>query len=215
MGGAIRLTTSMLFAIAFLLEFTIGGLSGVMFATVPIDWQTTDTYFVVAHFHYVLFGGTAFAILAGTYYWFPKFTGRKLSERLGRWNFWSMILGFNTTFFPQHFLGLMGMPRRVFTYPDLPGWGALNLLSTVGAFVMALSVLLLLVNIFVSRRSGEPAGENPWEAWTLEWATSSPPPEHNFRELPPIRSRRPLWDYANPERADWRVPTGDGRRDER
>ncbi len=204
-GGAIRLTTSMLFAVAFLLEFTIGGLSGVMFAAVPIDWQTTDTYFVVAHFHYVLFGGTAFALLAATYYWFPKITGRMLSERLGRWNFWLMILGFNTTFFPQHFLGLMGMPRRVFTYDNLPGWGALNLLSTAGAFVMALSVLALLINMYVSLKRGAPAGENPWDAWTLEWATSSPPPEFNFRELPPIRGARPLWDYWHPDQADWRV----------
>jgi cytochrome c oxidase subunit I len=205
-GGAIRLTTAMLFAVAFLLEFTIGGLSGVMFAAVPIDWQTTDTYFVVAHFHYVLFGGTAFALLAATYYWFPKITGRMLNERLGRWQFWLMVIGFNATFFPQHFLGLMGMPRRVYTYPDLPGWGALNLLSTVGALFMLISVLLLLINIFVSLRDGELAGENPWDAWTLEWATSSPPPEHNFEELPPIRSRRPLWDFTRPDRADWRRP---------
>jgi cytochrome c oxidase subunit 1/cytochrome c oxidase subunit I+III len=202
-GGSIRLTTAMLFSIAFLLEFTIGGLSGVMFAAVPIDWQTTDTYFVVAHFHYVLFGGTAFAILAAVHYWFPKITGRMLSERIGQWTFWLMVVGFNATFFPQHFLGLMGMPRRVYTYPNLPGWGALNLFSTIGSFFMFLAVVALLTNIFVSLHEGAHAGENPWSAWTLEWATSSPPPEENFRELPPIRSRRPLWDEMHPELADW------------
>jgi cytochrome c oxidase subunit I len=205
-GGAIRLTTAMKFAVAFLIEFTIGGLTGVMFATVPLDWQATDTYFVVAHFHYVLFGGTAFALFAATYYWFPKMSGRMLDERIGRWHFWLTIIGFNGTFFVQHFLGLMGMPRRVWTYPDLPGWGILNLISTAGACVLALAVLVFLVNILVSLRNGRPAGDNPWEAWTLEWATTSPPPPENFHELPPIRGRRPLWDLAHPERADWRVP---------
>jgi cytochrome c oxidase subunit 1/cytochrome c oxidase subunit I+III len=203
-GGAIRFTTAMLFATAFLVEFVIGGLSGVTFATAPIDWQMTDSYYVVAHFHYVLFGGTFFALMAAVYYWFPKMTGRLLSERWGQVHFWLTVIGFNLTFFVQHFLGFMGMPRRVFTYPDLPGWGALNLVSTIGAGVLGLSVLALLWNIVVSRRHGAVAGENPWQAWTLEWATTSPPPPHNFDRLPPIRGRRPLWDMAHPDQADER-----------
>ncbi len=200
--GSIRLTTAMLFAIAFLIQFVIGGVTGVMFATVPIDWQLTDTYFVVAHMHYVLFGGTFFAVLAGAYYWFPKMTGRMMSERLGRWNFWLTVVGFNLTFFVQHILGILGMPRRVYTYPDLPWYGTLNLISTIGAFILAGAIGLFVLNLWWSFRHGEPAGDNPWDAWTLEWATTSPPPEHNFDALPPIRGRRPLWDLAHPDQAD-------------
>jgi cytochrome c oxidase subunit 1/cytochrome c oxidase subunit I+III len=203
-GGAIRLTTSMMFAIAFLIQFVIGGLSGITFAAVPIDWQVTDTYYLVAHFHYVLFGGTAFAILAGVYYWFPKMTGRLFDEGIGRVHFWLTVVGFNLTFFVQHFLGVMGMPRRVFTYPDLPGWGFLNMASTVGAFVMALSVIVFVANIALSLHRGKRAGDNPWDAWTLEWATTSPPPPHNFERLARVRGRRPLWDLSHPSdgRAD-------------
>jgi heme/copper-type cytochrome/quinol oxidase subunit 3 len=166
----------------------------------------TDTYYVVAHFHFVFFGGTAFAVLAGVYYWFPKMSGRLLSERLGKANFWLMVLGFNLTFFVQHFLGILGMPRRVFTYPDLPYWGALNLVSTVGACLMGVASLLLVANVLVSSRRGEPAGDNPWKGWTLEWATTSPPPHDNFDEVPPIRGRRPLWDLAHPAEQPGRVP---------
>jgi heme/copper-type cytochrome/quinol oxidase subunit 1 len=203
-GGALRFTTAMLFAMMFLVLFTIGGLTGVTFAVVPTDWQTTDTYYVVAHMHYVLFGGTAFAMFAGVYYWFPKMTWRLLSEAWGKVHLWLTFIGFNLTFFVQHVLGLIGMPRRVYTYPDLPYWGALNLISTVGAFVLGIAVLVFLWNLIVSWYHGEPAGDNPWKAWTLEWATTSPPPAHNFDRLPPVRSRRPLWDLAHAEDPDWK-----------
>jgi len=195
-GGRLQFTTAMLFATGFLIEFVIGGLSGVTLAAAPIDWQVTDSYYVVAHFHYVLFGGTVFGMMAGIYYWFPKMSGRMLDERLGKIHFWATIVGFNLTFFGMHFLGLMGMPRRVFTYPDLPGYEALNLASTVGAVVLGLSVLVLLYNVVKSLRHGENAVDNPWDAWTLEWASSSPPPHDNFVTVPPVRSRRPLFDLA-------------------
>jgi cytochrome c oxidase subunit I len=203
-GGSIRLATSMLFAVAFLLEFTIGGLSGVAFAVIPIDWQLTDSYFVVAHIHYVLFGGTIFALFAGIYYWFPKMTGRMLDEKIGRWHFWLVVIGFNATFFVQHFLGLLGMPRRVYTYPDLPGLAALNLISTLGAGVLTLGFLAFTTNILLSLQFGRAAGDNPWNAWTLEWATTSPPAHTNFESVPPVRSRRPLWDLSHPESPDWK-----------
>jgi cytochrome c oxidase subunit 1/cytochrome c oxidase subunit I+III len=203
-GGSIRFTASMLFAVGFLVMFTIGGLSGVSFAAFPIDWQVTDTYYLVAHIHYVLFGGTIFAVFAGLYYWFPKMSGRMLSETLGKWHFWLMLIGFNMTFFDQHFLGLMGMTRRTFTYPNLPGWAMLNLISSIGAGVMGLAVVVFLWNIVASLLHGEIAGDNPWNAWTLEWATSSPPPPDNFKRLPPVRSRRPLWDLSHPENPDWK-----------
>lgn len=203
-GGKIRFTTSMLFAVAFIILFTIGGISGVTFAMVPIDWQMTDTYYVVAHFHYVLFGGTVFAIFAGVYYWFPKMSGKLLSEKWGKWHFWLMFIGFNLTFFVQHILGIMGMPRRVYTYPNLPGWGTMNLISTVGAFVLAFAVLVFIGNVLFSLWRGQPAGDNPWDAWTLEWATTSPPPVYNFERVPPVRSRRPLYDLSHPDNPDWK-----------
>jgi cytochrome c oxidase subunit I len=205
--GRLRFTTAMLFAISFIVVFTIGGISGVHFAMVPLDWQTTDTYYVVAHFHYVMVGGSLMALLAATYYWFSKITGRLLDETLGKWQFWLTQIGFNLTFFPMHFLGLMGMPRRVYTYPDLPGWGALNLLQTIGAYVLGASILVLLWNLYRSLRRGPAAGDNPWDAWTLEWATGSPPPEHNFTTLPPITSVRPLWDAARAVAPHPRPPT--------
>ncbi|HTW86575.1 MAG TPA: cytochrome c oxidase subunit I [Candidatus Binataceae bacterium] len=201
-GGRLRFTTSMMFAVAFLVMFTIGGLSGVSFAVVPLDWQLTDTYYLVAHLHYVLFGGTVFALFAGIYYWFPKITGRMLSEHWGKLNFWSTFIGFNMTFLIQHLLGMMGMPRRVWTYPALPYWGSFNLLSTIGAFVLLFSMLVFIWNVFISLHEGALAGDNPWGGWTLEWATSSPPPTDNFDRVPPISGRRPLWDLAHPELAD-------------
>lgn len=203
-GGAIRFTSAMWFAVGFLIMFTIGGLSGVMFAVVPIDWQMTDTYFVVAHIHYVIFGGTIFAVFAGVYYWFPKFNGRMLSERLGKWHFWLTVVGFNATFMVQHVLGIWGMPRRVFTYPNEPYWKELNMVSTVGAFILGISVLVLLWNILASAHHGRIAGDNPWDAWTLEWATTSPPPVYNFNQVPPVRSARPLWDLKHPDNPDWK-----------
>jgi cytochrome c oxidase subunit I len=200
--GRIRFTTAMLFCIAFLVHFLCGGLTGISHAIVPLDWQTKNSYFLVAHFHFVAVGAIFFAILAAVFYWFPKISGRMLSEKLGKWTFWLMTIGFNMTFIIQHFLGLAGMPRRVFTYPDLPGWGWMNMVSTIGAFFMAAAALLLLWNIGASLWDGKPAGDNPWNAWTLEWAATSPPMHENFYDLPPIRSRRPLWDFANPDRPD-------------
>ena len=200
-GGKIRLTTAMLFAVGLIAMFTVGGLSGVHFAIAPIDWQTTDTYYLVAHFHYVMFGGNVLAIFAGTYYWFPKMTGRLLNERLGKWHFWLTFIGANVTFFPMHIIGLMGMPRRVYTYPDIPGWGAFNFIITIGAFITLAGMLVFAWNVYVSLRRGQPAGDNPWSAWTLEWATTSPPPAHNFTSLPLLRSDRPLWDLEHAEQA--------------
>jgi cytochrome c oxidase subunit 1/cytochrome c oxidase subunit I+III len=206
-GGAIRFTTAMCFALSFIAMFVIGGVTGVQFAAVPFNRQVTDTYYVVAHLHYVLVGGSVTAAFAGLYYWFPKMTGRLLDERLGMLHFWLTIVGVNLTFMIQHVLGWYGMPRRVYTYPDLPGYGAMNMISTIGAFVIAASIVVLLVNVVASLRHGRPAGDNPWDAYTLEWATTSPPPLHNFERVPPIRSRRPLWDLNHPDLADYLVRT--------
>ena len=192
--GRIHLNVAMLYALAFIVQFTIGGLSGVHFATVPIDWQTHDTYYVVAHFHYVLGAGSLIGILAGTYYWFPKITGRLLDERFGQRVFWLVVVGINLTFFPMHIVGLMGQPRRTYTYPDLPGWGPINFIETIGAFLLGIGLLLIVWDGIRVLRAGRNAGDNPWRAWTLEWATSSPPPPANFLgPLPAITSSRPLY----------------------
>ena len=202
-GGSIITTTSLLFSVGFLTMFPIGGLSGVSLAVVPFDWQITDTYYVVAHIHYVFFGGTALGILAALYYWFPKITGRMMSERLGKWNFWFVFIGLNLTFFPMHMLGLLGMPRRQWTYHEGLGWNLYNLVASIGAFLIAVGILFLLINLVISFRSGARAGADPWDAWTLEWATASPPPEYNFIKTPVVRSRRPLWDQKHPDDQDW------------
>jgi len=202
-GGSIITTTALLFSVGFLTMFPIGGLSGVSLAVVPFDWQITDTYYVVAHIHYVFFGGSVLGIFAAVYYWFPKMTGRMLSEKLGLWNFWLVFIGLNLTFFPMHMLGLLGMPRRQWTYHEGLGWNLYNFVASIGSFTIALGVLFFVVNLVVSFRSGARAGADPWDAWTLEWATSSPPPEYNFIKTPVVRSRRPLWDQKHPDDQDW------------
>jgi cytochrome c oxidase subunit I+III len=192
--GRPKFATPFLYFAGFIILFVIGGVSGFMTAAVPLDWQLTDTYFVVAHLHYVLLGINVFPVIGGLYFWFPKMTGRMADERLGRWSFWVAFLGFNLAFLPMHLTGLRGMPRRVYTYPDHMGWTLANLITSVGSFVFALGVLLTLYNLFVSRRRGALAGANPWDAATLEWSVASPPPAFNFRRIPIVASRHPLWE---------------------
>jgi cytochrome c oxidase subunit I len=188
------ITTAFLFFSSMIILFVIGGVSGFMTASVPVDLQLTDTYFVVAHLHYVLIGINVFPVVGAVYFWFPKMTGRMLDERIGRINFWTMFVGFNLAFLPMHLTGLLGMPRRVYTYNAYPGWEALNLLTSAGSFVFAVGVLLLFVNVLKSLRLGEKAGPNPWDAPTLEWSVPSPPPPYNFAIIPTIASRHPLWE---------------------
>ena len=203
-GGKIRFDTPMLFCIGFLFQFLIAGLTGVMLAVAPFDWQVTDSYFVVAHFHYVLLGGLLFTLFGALYYWFPKATGKMLNETLGKWHFWLLVIGFHLTFDTLHFAGILGMPRRIYTYAPGRGWETLNLIASVGVIFQAAAVACLVWNITSSLRNGKPAGNDPWDAWTLEWATTSPPPEYNFAVLPEVRSSRPLWDLKHPEDPDWR-----------
>jgi len=197
-GKRVQFATPLLFVIGFFFIFIIGGLTGVMLGATTLDSQLHDSYFVVAHLHYVLIGGAVFPLFGGFYYWFPKLTGRMLSERAGRWNFWLFFIGFNVAFFPMHILGLQGMPRRVYTYSAASGWENLNLLSTVGAVTIAVSMLVFLVNVVVSMRRRERAPDNPWNASGLEWATSCPPPAYNFMAIPVVNSRTPLWEKEFP-----------------
>src|SRR5687768_1581816 len=185
--------TPLLFVLGFFFIFVLGGLTGIMVASVPLDWQVHDTYFVVAHFHYVLIGGAVFPLLGSVYYWFPKIAGRMLNERIGRWHFWLAFIGFNVAFFPMHVLGLRGMPRRVYTYQPELGWTDLNLVASAGGVLFAASFVLLLWNVVQSLIKGAPAGENPWDAGTLEWATTSPPGVYNFTKIPLVTHREPLW----------------------
>jgi cytochrome c oxidase subunit I len=203
-GGKIRLEMPMIFAIAFLFQFLIAGLTGIMLGVAPFDWQLNDSYFVIAHFHYVIVGGILYGIFAFLYYWYPKAFGRMLDKKIGLWHFWLFTIGFHLTFDPQHFAGILGMPRRIYTYQPGRGWDIWNLLSTIGAFLQAAGAICLVFNLLWSGRKGKIAGDDPWDAWTLEWATTSPPPDYNFETLPEVRSRRPLWDLKHPEDPDWK-----------
>jgi cytochrome c oxidase subunit 1 len=191
--GRPRFETPLLFVVAFVVTFVLGGLSGVMLASVPLDTQVHDTYFVVAHFHYVLIGGAVFPLLGAIYYWFPKAIGRMPNEAAGKWSFWLIFAGFHIAFFPMHIVGLMGMPRRVYTYPAEMGWGGYNLTSTLGAYLLGAGVAVYVANLLISARRGRLAGPNPWGASGLEWATGSPPPAYNFGLTPVVESRAPLW----------------------
>jgi len=202
-GGRLTFPSPMLFCFGFLSMFLIGGLTGIMLAAAPFDFQLSDSYFVVGHFHWVLIGGTIFGTFAGIHYWYPKVTGRMLSERLARWQFWLLYVGFILTFGPMHVAGMLGMPRRIFTYEPDRAWELWNQLSTIGALIQMPSFAIFVYNLVVSARYGKPAGDDPWNAWTLEWSTTSPPPSYNFEVIPTVHSRRPLWDLKHPDDPDW------------
>ncbi len=203
-GGKIDFRAPMLFCVAFLFQFLAAGLTGIMLGAAPLDWQLGSSYFVVAHFHYVIVGGIVFTLFGGVYYWFPKVTGRMYSERLARLHFWLFVIGFHLTFDFMHIPGLLGMPRRIYTYEPGRGWDTWNLIVTVGVFFQAAGILVFILNLLISWLAGEDAGSDPWDAWTLEWLTSSPPPAYNFRDVPTVMSRRPLWDLKHPEDPDWK-----------
>lgn len=207
-GGSLNMKAPLYYAIGLIAMFLIGGISGITLASPPIDLQQTDSYYVVAHMHYVMFGGSVFGLLAGTYYWFPKITGRILGERLGKLQFWVLLIGFNLTFFPMHLAGTIGMPRRIHTYEAGIGLEWSNLLETIGAFGIALSFLIMAYNVIASLRAGEPATADPWDGATLEWGTESPPPVYNFARIPTVHSRRPMWDVKYPELEAAHIPGG-------
>src|SRR5947209_7613208 len=201
-GGRITFASPMLFCVGFLSMFLIGGLTGIMLSAAPWDFQLQDTYFLIGHFHFVLIGGTLFGVMAGIHYWYPKVTGRMLSERLARWQFWLLYVGFILCFGTMHVSGVLGMPRRIYTYDADRGWALLNQLTTLGAVIQVPSFILLVYNLAASLRYGQPAGDDPWDAWTLEWTTTSPPPSYNFELIPTVHSRRPLWDLKHPDDPD-------------
>jgi cytochrome c oxidase subunit 1 len=209
--GHVRLNTAMLFAIALVALFTIGGISGVMHSSPPADLQQTDTYFIVAHFHYVLFGGSIMGIFAGIYHYFPKMTGRLMDEKIGKVHFWLNFIGMNLTFFPMHFAGMLGMPRRIYTYDAGQGWETYNLMSTIGAYIIAVATLVFAWNFLKSRRSGAVSGPNPWGAGTLEWSIPSPPPDYNFAALPNVTSRYPLWEGKEADAESARINSQTGK----
>jgi cytochrome c oxidase subunit 1 len=201
-GGKVRFRTPMMFAVGFLFQFLIAGLTGIMLSAAPFDWQLSASYFVVAHFHYVLVGAILFALFGAFYYWYPKMTGRMMSETLGKWHFWFFIIGFHLTFDFMHVPGLLGMPRRIYTYEAGRGWEYWNLIVGIGAIIQAIGTLIFVYNLVRSYFRGKIAGPDPWDAWTLEWSTASPPPSYNFAVEPTVGSRRPLWDLKHPEDPD-------------
>jgi cytochrome c oxidase subunit 1 len=203
-GGKIRFRVPMLFCTAFLFQFLAAGLTGIMLSCAPWDWQLHNSYFVIAHFHYILVGAIVFTTFAGIYFWFPKATGRMMDEKLGKWHFWLFFIGFHITFDTMHFVGFEGMPRWIYTYPADRGWGNLNMIISIGGLIQGIAVLIFAYNLFKSLRHGKPAGNDPWDAWTLEWTTSSPPPVYNFATDPVVQSRRPLWDLKHPDDPDWK-----------
>ena len=202
-GGRIQFKTPMLFCIAFLFQFLVAGLTGIMLSAAPFDWQLSGSYFVVAHFHYVIVGGIVFAVFGAFYYWFPKMSGRMYDETLGKWHFWLFLIGFHLTFDFMHIPGVLGMPRRIYTYEPGRGWETWNLIVTIGTIFQGVAILVFVFNLLRALLKGEPAGSDPWDAWTLEWSASSPPPEYNFAEIPTVKSRRPLWDIKHPDDPDW------------
>jgi cytochrome c oxidase subunit I len=203
-GGKIQFKAPMLFCVGFLFQFLIAGLTGIMLATSPFDWQLGNSYFVVAHFHYVIVGAILFTIFAAFYYWFPKMSGRMYNETFAKWHFWLFFIGFHLTFDFMHIPGILGMPRRIYTYEPGRGWEIWNLIVTIGVFFQTAGVLAFVANLLWSLWKGEPAGNDPWDAWTLEWSTSSPPADYDFAATPAVRSRRPLWDLKHPEDPDWK-----------